>query len=77
MIFAIGSFDQIGNPCGLDVNIQLLGPVIDIHQKQIVEKKIFYKIILVKPFFVGDKQTFNLKHRHLCHHIHALTLSVS
>ena len=55
--------------------MELLGPVIDIHQKQVVQQQILYKIISVKPLLVGCNQALKLAYRHLPHHIYVLSRS--
>ena len=45
--------------------MKLLGPVIDIYQKQIVQQKILKEIILVEALLVGDQKVLDLKSRDL------------
>ena len=40
--------------------MEFSGPVIDIHQKQVIHQQIFDKIILVKPLFICHQEILDL-----------------
>jgi hypothetical protein len=52
--------------------VQLLGAVVDIHQKQIVQQKILDEIVLVEPFLICGQKAGKLESRHLSHHIYII-----
>ena len=66
---AAGGFHDHDRPLCLRRNMQLFGAAVDIHKKQIIQQKVFDKIILIKPLFISDHQALKLKSRHLAHHI--------
>ena len=54
------------------LHMELLGPVVDIHQEQIVQQKVLEEIVPVKPLLVCDDQVLQLAHRNLPHHVYIL-----
>ena len=49
--------------------MQLLSPVININQKQIIKQQILYKIILVISFLISNYKALDLESNHPAHHI--------
>ena len=67
---ALGRLHNQHGPGGVYLNMQLLGPAVDIHQKQIVQKQILDKIVLVQPLLVCRQQHLHLECGHLADGIH-------
>ena len=53
--------------------MKLLGPAVDIYQKEIVEKEVLEEVILVKSLPVSNGKTLNLKCGHLAESIYILS----
>ena len=56
--------------------MQLLGPVIDIYQQQIVKEQVLDEIILIKALLVSHQKVLDLKCRQLPNHICVVTASL-
>ena len=65
-------YDHSGHIC---LDMKLFGTAVDIHQEQVVQQEIFYKIILVKALLVSHQQILDLESSHLAHHIDILTVT--
>ena len=61
------------NPLYIGLDMQLLRPAVDIHQKQIVQKQVLNKIILVKSLLIRYQKILDLKSDHLPNHVNILT----
>ena len=59
-------------PPNIGLNMQLLRPVVDVHQQQIIKQQILDKIILVKPLLISHQKILHLKSRQLTYHIHII-----
>ena len=68
-IFLVLCLDNIDHPLYTGLNVKFFGPVVDVHQKQVVKKKVLNKVILVKALFVGYKKILDLERCQLPHHI--------
>ena len=49
--------------------MELLGPVVNIYQQQIVQDQILDKVGFVKSFFISHDQILDLRHRNSSDHI--------
>ena len=56
--------------------MQLLGPVIDIHQKEVVQDQVLDEGVAVISVPVSDHQRADLAYRHLSHSMHVLARSL-
>ena len=63
---------QEDHPGHCHLYVELLGPVVDIHQKQVVQQEVLEEVVPVEPFLVGDDKVLQLAHRNLPHHVHVL-----
>ena len=63
------------HPARLRLDMKLFRAVIDVDEKQVVEQKIFDKIVLIKALIVGDQQVLHLKRSHLSDHVGVVAAS--
>ena len=72
-IFSLARFnDHYGTRC-FHLNTQLFGPAVNIYQKQVVQKQVFDKVVLIKPLFICNHQILDLKCCHFTDHIDILS----
>ena len=65
-------FNDVNDTADLGFDVQLLGPVVDIHQQQIVQQQILHEIILVEPLPVRNDQILQLADRNSPDHVDIL-----
>ena len=53
--------------------MKLLGTIVNIHQKKVVQNQILEEIISVKPFFIGNNQMLNLADCNFTNHVGIIT----
>ena len=70
-------FQNHRHTAGICLNMKLFGAAVNIHQKKIIQQKIFDKIILIEPFLVCYQQTLHLKCDHFAQHVGIFTASRS
>ena len=68
-IFLLFGLNHVNNPACFHLNVKLFRPVVNIHQKKIVQKQILNKVIFVKTFFVCNDQILNLTDCYFSDHI--------
>ena len=64
------------HPTGFRIDVKLLSPVINVHKKQVVQKKILYEIVLVEPLLIRHQKGLDLKSSHLSDHVNIIAASL-
>ena len=69
-------FNDKYNPAHVGLDMELLRPVVNVHQKEVVQQEILDEIIPVEPLLVGDQEVLELEHRHLADHVDIVPLAL-
>ena len=64
-VTAAGHLHNQNRSGNIRLNMQLFGTTVYVHKKQIIQKQILDKIILVKPLFISHQKILQLESRHL------------
>ena len=75
-ILLIFRFNEEHHALYVCLDMELFGPVVNIHQEQVIQQKVFNKVVLIKPLFIGHQQILDLERRQLSHHVNIVAASL-
>ena len=64
--------DDIDHTLYIRVNVQLLCPVVDVYQQQVVQKQVLDKVILIKTLLISYQQVLNLECGQFANHVYII-----
>ena len=56
--------------------MQLLCPVVNIHQQQVVQQQVLDEVVLIEPLLVGHQQILDLESGDLAYHVDIVIVPV-
>jgi len=75
-ILVVSCLHNQHGPAHLRLDVKLLGPVVNVHQKQVVQKQVLDKVVLVKALLIGHQKVLDLEDHQLADHIGVVASAV-
>ena len=62
--------DKEYDPLHIDFDMELFRPVVNVHQKEVVQKEVLDKVVLIEPFFICHQKVLDLEYDQFSDHVY-------